>query len=77
MHVLASGFLVELDNNSLKIVEPKVDADGFFLELSLDLGLFDPLRPRQIDQMNRSYCLDVAVGLGGLDVDDEDAVGTS
>lgn len=76
MHVLSTGLLVELDNDPFKVVESEVDVDGLLLEQSLYAGLLDTFRAGEIDEVDRGYSFDVAARLGGLDVDDEDAVGT-
>ncbi len=49
MHILASRFLIELDDNSLQIVQPQVDIYGFSLQQTFNTCLLNSLGTGKID----------------------------
>ena len=57
-------------------MQPQVNMNSLLLQLTLHPRLLNPLRPRQIHQMNRRLALDVAARFGSLKLDDENAVGS-
>lgn len=57
-------------------MQTKVDIDCLLFKQPFDSGLLDPLRTRQIYQVNRCNSLNIASWLRALNIDDEDAMGT-